>query len=116
MNHLMLGRSPSARHDGRPWTAKDARTRMPSDVPIAAAALIQIRGDWDWYAVGFRFRSPGGDPFCWKCEASKSGALTYQDTLCATLATPSHRCPSFAWRPRVHHTIEYTGITLTVCE
>lgn len=79
MHHSMLGRSPSARHDGQAWTAADRRDRLPSGVAIPSAALIQVRGDWDWFTTGFRFRSSGGDPFCWMCDAQKTGPLSYTD-------------------------------------
>lgn len=79
MHHLMTGRSPSCRHDGQPWTAREVTTRLPSDIDIFPAALIQVRGDWDWYTTGFRFRASGGNPFCWMCDARKDGAMTYRN-------------------------------------
>ena len=79
LHQLMLGRAPSCRHDGGAWTADDTKHRMPSGTQLPPAALLQIRGDWEWYTQGFRFRSAGGDPFCWMCNASKSGALLYTD-------------------------------------
>ena len=79
MHDLMLGQAPMCRHDGTPWTAEDQKVRLASGRQLPAAALLQIRGDWEWYTTGFRFRSAGGDPFCWKCESQKSRDLAYQN-------------------------------------
>ena len=69
---LAAGRSPSCRHDGSPWTSDDRKHRLSSSIPIAIAALIQIRGDWEFFESAFHVRSIGSDLFCWMCQACKS--------------------------------------------
>ena len=42
------------------------------------AALIQIRGDWEFYSSVLELPNWGaGDEMCWLCHASKGGRLTY---------------------------------------
>ena len=50
------GKSPERRHDGKPWTAHDRKRRMPAGEQLPLAALLQLRGDWEWYCTCFRFR------------------------------------------------------------
>ena len=79
MQHLMTGTAPGARHDGTPWTAEDIKFRVPAGTPLPPAALLQIRGDWEWLSQAFRFRSPSSAEFCWQCDAAKSGPNAFTD-------------------------------------
>ena len=74
---LKDGVAPSCRHDGAAWTAADFHHRFPAGAPLPRAALLQIRGDWEWLQQCFRFRSAASEQFCWMCNASKSGHLRY---------------------------------------
>ena len=77
---LMLGISPSCRHDGGDWTASDRGARLPNGTPLPAAALVQLRGDWDWYSAAFRMRMAGAEHFCWMCNSTRSaGSFCYKD-------------------------------------
>ena len=58
--HMRGHAAPRARHDGTPWTAHDVKHRSSSRrAPLAA--VIQVRGDWDWMSQAYRFRRPGQD-------------------------------------------------------
>ena len=65
------GLSPTSRHDGSPWSLLDRVDRMPGDQPIPVTALLQVRGDWEWYEQCFRLRSTNSDAFCWMCNATR---------------------------------------------
>ena len=72
MRCLMLGVSPRRRHEGAVWTDADRSNRLPANTELPPAALMQVRGDWEWFATGFHLRSPSAEHFCYKCEATKS--------------------------------------------
>eukprot|EP00959_Pyramimonas_sp_CCMP1952_P062629 1309466-Pyramimonas_sp.AAC.1 len=58
--HMRGHAAPTARHDGAAWTANDIKHRLRSRrAPLAA--VIQVRGDWDWMSQAYRFRRPGQD-------------------------------------------------------
>ena len=65
-------RAPSCRHDGAEFTKADKRHRIQPGKLLPAAALIQLRGDWEWYATCFRFRMASQPHFCWKCDAERT--------------------------------------------
>ena len=77
MGCSMTGRAPHERHDGAPWTESDVEDRLEAHTVLPHGALLQIRGDWEWYCQAFRFRLPTQEVFCWKCSASKTGVNTY---------------------------------------
>ncbi len=79
MQHLLKGRAPAARHDGMPWTAEDQQHRLARGTPLPRAALLQLRGDWEWMVQCFRFRSFSSGSFCWMCNAAKEGPLSFRD-------------------------------------
>jgi len=79
MRCLKEGLSPNCRHDGSPFTPADMEHRLPPETRLPRAALLQIRGDWEWMTQCFRFRAAGNEHFCWLCDASKSGAMRYTD-------------------------------------
>ena len=54
---LLVGQSPTTRHDGTPFTAEDLESRVQGGERIPHACLLQIRGDWEWLAQCFRLRS-----------------------------------------------------------
>ena len=71
MSFLKSGVWPTCRHDGTPWSAHDRKTRMTAGA-LPRAALLQIRGDWEFFTQMLRFRSINSDQFCWLCQATKS--------------------------------------------
>ena len=78
LGFLKSGVPPTCRHDGLPWTQQDLRSRMLA-APLARAALLMVRGDWEWLCQCFRFRHYSSDSFCWCCSASHTGPMTYFD-------------------------------------
>jgi hypothetical protein len=44
---------------------------------IPRAALLQVRGDWEWLCQCFRFRHFGAESFCWMCDATHTGVTSY---------------------------------------
>ena len=52
------GWAPTCRHDGTPWDAHDQVAQL-SDVVLPRAALLMVRGDWEWLCQCFRFRFTG---------------------------------------------------------
>ena len=45
MNILMLGKTPSRRHDASAWTPYDMKSRLDAGLDLPAGALLQYRGD-----------------------------------------------------------------------
>ena len=76
MAALRAGRCWDKRHDGSELTSWDKRHRMVGALRITAA-LVQIRGDWEWLAQCFRFRHFGSDWFCFLCDATHTGPLSF---------------------------------------
>jgi hypothetical protein len=78
---LASGFSPSCRHDRSAWTQQDEAARQPSGQPIRRAALLQVRGDWEWLEQCFRLRSVNSESFCWMCDAvqRQEGPLSFHD-------------------------------------
>ena len=74
---LKEGAAPSRRHDGSVWTAADTRTRMAGGSVIPRAALLMVRGDWEWLCQCFPFRHFGNESFCYLCEATHTGANSF---------------------------------------
>ena len=81
MKCLTDGVAPSCRHDGQPWTAHDESSRTPALTVLPKAALLQVRGDWQWLEECFRLRSVMSDQFCWMCNATQKtpGPQHYHD-------------------------------------
>jgi hypothetical protein len=73
--------SPSARHDGSPFLPEERELRVASNVHLPRAALLQIRGDWEWLQTAFRLRATGADSFCWMCNATRwtRGPMHFSD-------------------------------------
>ena len=81
MQCLATGVSPALRHDGTPWSSADLQLRMPGGQTIPRAALLQIRGDWEFLVQAFLLRSFSSDSFCWMCNAVQitPGPLHFSD-------------------------------------
>ena len=77
MKCLKDGLSPMCRHDGSAWTPQDERLRFPVGSMLPRAALLQVRGDWEWLCQCFRFRHFQNENFCWLCDATHTGANSY---------------------------------------
>ena len=70
MKMLLLGVTPSSRHDGKPWKANDVgRAKKGGNALGFAAGLLQVRGDWAFYQEVCE--SPGwqSKQCCWRCCA-----------------------------------------------
>ncbi len=77
---LKRGVSPDCRHDGTPFTQFDRQNRMAPNSPLPCAALLQVRGDWEWLVQCFRLRSFNSDNFCWMCDTTNAaGPLCFHD-------------------------------------
>ena len=74
---LKEGTAPICRHDGSPWTAADRQARSIAGPVLPRAALLMVRGDWEWLCQCFRFRHFGSESFCYLCEATHTGANSY---------------------------------------
>ena len=78
LGFLKSGMAPTCRHDGLPWTSQDTRARILAG-SLPRAALLMVRGDWEWLCQCFRFRHYSADAFCWCCSATQIGPLTLFD-------------------------------------
>ena len=76
LGFLKSGMAPTCRHDGLPWTSQDTRARILVG-SLPRAALLMVRGDWEWLCQCFRFRHYSADAFCWCCSATQIGPLTF---------------------------------------
>ena len=68
LQSLGEGRYPGCRHD---WGSLDKARQALAGRPMAArAALVQLRGDWDWNCKWFgtpQWNEASG--MCWLCKA-----------------------------------------------
>ena len=88
MEALKIGVVTGRRHDGSEWTASDKSTRVLGALPHKAA-LVQVRGDWEWLSQCFRFRHVGNENFCWMCEATHTGPFSFHN-----MADGAAYCPT----------------------
>lgn len=80
MRHLVRGEWPSCRHDGSPWNQHDIQNRTVPEEALPVAALLQLRGDWEWMVVCYRFRFYTSVLFCWMCNATlAAGPCCFKD-------------------------------------
>ena len=79
LQHLRGYGAPSCRHDKTPFSSWDLTHRLKPGTPLPTAALVQIRGDWEWMSVAYRFRTPSEEFFCWLCLVRRSN---YRNELC----------------------------------
>ena len=81
MRCLVSGEAPACRHDGNDFSPAELVKRMPAGTRLPKAALLQVRGDWEWLEQCFRLRSVSSDAFCWMCQATQRtpGPLHYHD-------------------------------------
>ena len=68
----LRGVAPAARHDGSPFEGSELADRLAANTPVPKACLVQVRGDWEWLCVCFRFRMWSQNEFCWMCNAAKA--------------------------------------------
>ncbi len=74
---MLRGVAPGRRHNGDDFTEEDRQWRWPPGAILPHAALLQIRGDWEWLSQCFRFRSPSANHFCWRCDVARDGFLDF---------------------------------------
>ena len=72
MSFLLGVLTPVARHDGSAWSAHDLSSRLAANILLPIAALLQLRGDWDWMSVAYRFRKATEELFCWLCNITQA--------------------------------------------
>ena len=81
MSFLAKGTWPSARHNDIPFTARERKLRIMGPRIELRAGLLQLRGDWEWMTVCFRFRSPSQNLFCYMCNCTREdGPMCYLHT------------------------------------
>ncbi len=76
MQHLKTGRAPTRRHDGSMFSPQDRRSRI-TGLLSCIGALLQARGDWEWLVTAFRLRHFNSDQFCYLCDATQAGFMSY---------------------------------------
>ena len=77
MGCLRNGASPTHRHDGSEFSPRDRKDRLATRCDLPRAALLQVRGDWEWLCQCFRFRHFSVESFCWLCDATYTGPNSY---------------------------------------
>lgn len=75
MQILLGGLHPQERHDGKPLDSTRSKVRGRS--LGFRGALMQARGDWQWYNQVFQFPSWSSLSICWRCKASQDGRFAY---------------------------------------
>ena len=69
----------------RDWAGKDVEGPRSYLAGRWRGALVQVRGDWEFYTTIFRFPTwNGAEEMCWMCKASAAGDLSF--TSCGTNA------------------------------
>ena len=96
---LYVGRKPTTRHDGTPFTQYDriaGRLKSYSDDMFGYFGhLMEIRGDWMNYKTLFGIKGWASQNICWACSANKS-------------STPFWDCTSKAlWRSQRYTTMAF---------
>jgi len=76
LHHAAAGVHPSCRHDGSAWRASDhVRSKSSGERLLARAALVEVRGDWAFFAEVFGFpRHNTSSGLCWRCRATPDEA------------------------------------------
>ena len=81
MRCLAIGQHPKHRHDGTEFRKiEDAdRLKLAGQSLNCYGALIEIRGDWAFYAATFQFPNWQSKNVCWQCGATKDGPLSFRN-------------------------------------
>jgi hypothetical protein len=80
---MLSGRAPTCRHDTSPWLPEEIGLHMADGAALRPAALVQVRGDWEWLVGCFRLRYYTSQHFCWMCDATRDdGPMCFKDTDC----------------------------------
>ena len=74
--HALAGTWPERRHDGSPWLPSDKSRASKTGNLGFNATLVEVRGDWDWYAkiLSFPFHNET-DGVCWLCPCKRDEAF-----------------------------------------
>ena len=97
---LHTGHYPQQRHDGSEWQATD-KARSKFEGPLGLyGALLQCRGDWQWYNQVFGFPSWSGSQICWRCLADSTSHPWRDAGPAASWRSTSHGSAAFFARQR----------------
>ena len=77
LQYAAAGCFPKSRHDGDAWLHSDKRRKSMAGNPLGArAALVEVRGDWKFFAECFHmpaWNETAG--ICWFCRCTREEAL-----------------------------------------
>ena len=75
--HAAAGVRPTARHDESAWKGSDKTRRKKQGEPLPIrAAVVEMRGDWKYYAECFHFRQWNSkEGICWKCTCRRDQVI-----------------------------------------
>lgn len=79
LRHLLLGSWPRSRHNGEPWRdARDKARKKRQGCLGVRAALVEVRGDWEFYSqvFGFPYHNEA-DGICWRCPCRRNEVHQY---------------------------------------
>ena len=72
LRHLLAGTWPSSRHNGEPWRKGSDKRRSKRKGSLVRAALVEVRGDWEFYSqvFGFPYHNEKAG-ICWRCPCRR---------------------------------------------
>ncbi len=75
--HCATGTWPEERHDNKSWLPSDRRRRQQAGGDLLVkAVLVEVRGDWEFFARVFGFpRWNTKKGCCWRCNTKPNKAL-----------------------------------------
>jgi hypothetical protein len=78
LRHLLADSWPSSRHDGEPWKATDKERKKRQGPLGIRAALVEVRGDWEFYSqvFGFPYHNEAAG-ICWRCPCRRDEVHPY---------------------------------------
>ena len=90
LRHLQQGSWPTTRHDGEPWKASDKQRRERQGPLASRAALVEVRGDWEFYSqvFGFPYHNEK-DGICWRCPCKRDEVHSYLPRVVMLCTYPS---------------------------
>ncbi len=69
------------KHNGRAFSRQELnKKRLRPGTKLQVACLVQVRGDSEWYAAGFRCRSQSSRQCCYLCDATLDDCYDMRET------------------------------------